>query len=289
MSRAALSLALVFCVIGTCKVHGQSTISSRPLELSTGQGLWGAWLPKYAWGEALNNGAGIVDDMDLAGYHGDLKLVRRFLGTRTSFESRVFYATAESTASGANVSVLPSLVSGAPEVVGNVDSTWRLRSDVENYGFDLSLRDTWVTRFGGLSAGCAFSYIAFDQTFNLTIDNSPLLREELDADYRGGKAFLGWDGCFRGNPANLDLLVGFYDMNADYDAVGTIQREMTKNVTTIEANFTTRRDFRDIQVGATLGLMYLTDMPMIEHNVDAPVSIGTDDALTLKFLFEILL
>jgi hypothetical protein len=289
MSRAALSLALVFCVIGTCKVHGQSTISSRPLELSTGQGLWGAWLPKYAWGERLNNGAGIVDDMDLAGYHGDLKLVRRFLGTRTSFESRVFYATAESTASGANVSVLPSLVSGAPEVVGNVDSTWRLRSDVENYGFDLSLRDTWVTRFGGLSAGCAFSYIALDQTFNLTIDNSPLLREELDADYRGGKAFLGWDGCFRGNPANLDLLVGFYDMNADYDAVGTIQREMTKNVTTIEANFTTRRDFRDIQVGATLGLMYLTDMPMIEHNVDAPVSIGTDDALTLKFLFEILL
>lgn len=289
MSRAALSLALVFCVIGTCKVHGQSTISSRPLELSTGQGLWGAWLPKYAWGETLNNGAGIVDDMDLAGYHGDLKLVRRFLGTRTSFESRVFYATAESTASGANVSVLPSLVSGASEIVGNVDSTWRLRSDVENYGFDLSLRDTWVTRFGGLSAGCAFSYIALDQTFNSTIDNSPLLREELDADYRGGKAFLGWDGCFRGNPANLDLLVGFYDMNADYDAVGTIQREMTKNVTTIEANFTTRRDFRDIQVGATLGLMYLTDMPMIEHNVDAPVSIGTDDALTLKFLFEILL
>ena len=289
MSRAVLSLALVFCVIGTCKVHGQSTISNRPLELSTGQGLWGAWLPKYAWGETLNNGAGIVDDMDLAGYHGDLKLVRRFLGTRTSFESRVFYANAESTASGANVSLLPSLVSGAPNVVGNVDSTWRLNSDVENYGFDLSLRDTWVTSLGGLSAGCAFSYIAFDQTFNSAIDNSPLLREELDADYRGGKAFVGWDGCFRGNPANLDLLVGFYDMNADYDAVGTIQREMTKNVTTIEANFTTRRDFRDIQVGGTLGLMYLTDMPMIEHNVNAPVSIGTDDAFTLKFLFEILL
>jgi len=289
MSRAVLSLALVFFVLGACKVHGQSTISNRPLELSTGQGLWGAWLPKYAWGETLNNGAGIVDDMDLAGYHGDLKLVRRFLGTRTSFESRVFYATAESTASGANVSLLPSLTSGAPQSVGSVGSTWRLKSDVENYGFDLALRDTWVTRFGGLSAGCAFSYIAFDQTFNSSIDNSPLLREELDADYRGGKAFVGWDGCFRGNPANLDLLVGFYDMNADYDADGTIQSEMTKNVTTIEANFTTRRDFRDIQVGSTLGLMYLTDMPMIEHNVNAPVSIGTADGLTLKFLFEILL
>ncbi|MDA9934806.1 hypothetical protein N9B88_03460 [Rubripirellula sp.] len=289
MSRVALILALVFCFIGTCKVYGQSTISNRPLELSTGQGLWGAWLPKYARGETLNDGGGIVDDMALAGYHGDLKLVRRFLGTRTSFESRVFYATAESTASGANVLRLPSLVSGTPEIVSNVDNSWRLKSGVENYGFDLSLRDTWVTRFGGLSAGCAFSYIAFDQTFNSTIDNSPLLREELDADYRGGKAFVGWDGCFRGNPANLDLLVGFYDMNADYDAGSTLQREMTKNVTTIEANFTTRRDFREIQVGATLGLMYLTDMPMIEHNVNAPVSIGTDDAFTLKFLFEILL
>ena len=288
MSRIAFSLTLLFCLIGTCTVQGQSTVSNRPLELSTGQGLWGAWLPKYAWGETLNNGAGIVDDMDLAGYHGDIKLVRRFLGTRTSFESRVFYATAESTASGAGLSTLPRLSDGAPELVG-ADSTWRLRSDVENYGFDLSLRDTWVTRFGGLSAGCAFSYIAFDQTFNSTIDNSPLLREELDADYRGGKAFVGWDGCFRGNPANLDLLVGFYDMNADYDASSLFQREMSKNVTTIEANFTTRRDYRDIQVGATLGLMYLTDMPMIEHNVNAPVSIGTDDALTLKFLFEILL
>ena len=112
-----------------------------------------------------------------------------------------------------------------------------------------------MTRFGGLSAGFRYSYLAFDQTFKSTLDNNSPLREELDADY---------------------------------EAI-SVKREMTKNVPTLEANFATRRDFLDIQVGATLGMLYLPDMPMIQHNFDAPVSIGTDDSLMLKFLLEIVL
>ena len=59
-------------------LKAQSTISDRPLEVSTGQGLWGAWLPKYSWGETPSGNAVASDDMDLFGYHGDLKIVRRF-------------------------------------------------------------------------------------------------------------------------------------------------------------------------------------------------------------------
>lgn len=83
-------------------------------------------------------------------------------------------------------------------------------------------------------------------------------------------------------------------MNAAYDSQtgilgSAVQNEMTKNVTTIETNFTTRRDFREIQIGATLGVTYFSDMPTIERAAGQATSIGTDDAVTLKFLFEILL
>ena len=314
MSRVALILSLAFCFFGTCRVHGQSTISDRPFELSIGQGMWGALLPKYVWGCTLedeydeiprsshhiprrylwgeNRGdqAGISDDMNLAGYQGDFKLTHRFLDTRTSFESRIFCAIAESAASGSEELLMPVLVPRAHnQNEGIVSGTWRLNSDVQNYGFDLSLRDTWVTRFGGLSAGFAFSYIALDQTFKSTLDNSPLLREELDADYRGGKVFVGWDGWFRSTSANLDMLFGLFDMKAHYDADGFVKRNMAKTVPTIEVNLTTRRDFRDIQIGTTLGMIYLADVPLIEHNFDIPVSIGTDNAVTFKFLFEVVL
>ena len=83
-------------------------------------------------------------------------------------------------------------------------------------------------------------------------------------------------------------------MNATYGSDAGLlgaafEQKMTKNVSTIETNFTTRRDFREIQIGTTIGVTYFTDMPMIERNLAQPVSIGTDDAVTLKFLFEILL
>ncbi|MCP4777735.1 MAG: hypothetical protein GY880_26235 [Planctomycetaceae bacterium] len=292
MIRVAFSLTLVFCLIVTSKVWGQSTISNSPLELSTGQGLWGALLPAYT----LTDGGGapvLSDSMDALGYHGDLKVVRRFLGTRTSFEGRAFYATAESTANGGD-SGLTFLSPSDGSIVAIPAGATRLRSEVDNYGFDLLLRDTWITRFGGLSAGCAFSYIGFDQTFNSTAGGADFLREKLDSELRGGKGFVGWDGCFCGHATNIDLLFGFYDMNATYGseavlAIPATEQKMTKNVSTIETNFTTRRDFREIQVGTTIGVTYFTDLPTIERTLGQPVSIGTDDAVTLKFLFEILL
>ncbi len=291
MNRVYIPILLIVGLV-VAEVHGQSTISNSPLEISTGQGLWGAFLPAYELGVDSNGSTAIRDDMDVVGYHGDLRAVRRFLGTRTSLESRVFYGTAESTTnSGGGSFDVPQPNDGSLVTFSELA---RLRSEVENYGFDLSLRDTWITRFGGLSAGCGLSYIAFDQSFDSTAGPDDLLREELDSDFRGGKAIVGWDGSFCGRPTNIDLLIGFYDMNADYSSQAgslgpSVSEELSKSVTTIETNFTTRRDFRNIQVGTTVGIMYFSDMPTINHTPGEAVSLGTDDAVTLKFLFEILL
>jgi len=293
MMRAVFLLSLFTVLLVASEVRGQSTISNSPLEISTGQGLWGAFLPAYELGTASGGSTAIQDDMNAVGYHGDLKVVRRFLGTRTSFEGRVFYGEAESTTHTGVMDIsVPSPANGS--LTALTGEAARLKSAVDNYGFDLTLRDTWVTRFGGLSAGCAFSYLAFDQSFNSTYGAGDLLREELDSDYRGGKAFVGWDGSFCGRASNIDLLIGFYDLDADYRSQAGVlgpsaSAELAMNATTIETNFTTRKDFRKIQIGTTFGIMYLSDMPTINHTIDSPVSLGTDDAVSLKFLFEILL
>lgn len=293
MRRAIFPILMLLGITLSPALQAQSTISNEPFELSTGQGLWGAFLPAYELGTNANGAPAFRDNLDDVGYHGDIKAVRRFLGTRTSFEGRVFFGHAQSKSTTDPIAIdVTNPISGVISSLSGSGTS--LKSKVDNYGFDLTLRDTWRTRFGGLSAGCAFSYIGFDQTFDVNYGSSSLMREKLDSDYRGGKGFVGWDGCICGRATNIDFLVGVYDMNAKYDfSGGTLAGagvvESTKTTTTIETNITTRQDFRKLQLGATLGVMYFSDMPTIEHNVGAPVTLGTDDAVSLKLLFEILL
>lgn len=293
MRRALFSIVLLLGFGMATALQAQSTISDNPFEISTGQGLWGAFLPAYELGSNANGAPAFRDNLDDVGYHGDLKAVRRFLGTRTSFEGRIFFGYAESRSKTGEIDIdIPNPISGAITSLSG-DGT-HLKSKVDNYGIDFTLRDTWRTRFGGLSAGCVFSYMGFDQTFQSDYGATRLMSEKLDSDYRGGKGFVGWDGCVLGRASNLDFLVGFYDMNAKYtfeggSIVGADMVKSTKTATTIETNFTIREDFRRIQIGATLGVMYISHMPTIERNVGLPVSLGTDDAVSLKMLFEILL
>jgi len=293
MRRAIFPLLLLSGIVLAPIAKGQSTISDSPFEISTGQGLWGAFLPAYELGANANGAPAFRDNLDDVGYHGDIKAVRRFLGTRTSFEGRIFFGHAESKSTTGVIDIdVPNPISGALSSFSG--SGTNLKSKVDNYGFDFTLRDTWRTRFGGLSAGCVFSYMGFDQSFEVDYGATRLMREKLDSDYRGGKGFVGWDGCICGQATNIDFLVGVYDMNAKYDFEGAALNgsdsiKSTKTATTIETNITTRQEFRNIQLGATVGIMYISDMPTIEHNVGAPVSLGTDDAVSLKMLFEILL
>ncbi|MFK8112000.1 MAG: hypothetical protein AB8B91_07345 [Rubripirellula sp.] len=277
---------------GTSAV-AQSTISDDTFEVSGGVGLWGAFLPDYELGENADGGVAFQDDLDDLGYITQLKAVRRFLGTRTSFEADVFYASADSVSNSEVIDVdVPNPQNGASNP--GIGQAPRLNSEANHYGYNLTLRDTWRTRFGGLSAGCAFSYMRLDQNFDVDYGGTHWLNEDLDSKFRGGKGFVGWDGVFAGRQSNLDLLFGFYDMDVDYtfngeSIAGSLNQEFSKTIGTIETRFTTRTAIRSYLVGWTIGATYFTDLPTIEHNVLSPVSIGTDDAVTLTGMVEILL
>src|SRR6056297_2887112 len=75
-------------------VSAQSTISDDPFEVTFGYGPMGLLLPSYQTGRKIAGGSAFRDDGDTLGVMGDLKAVRRFLGTRTSFETRGFYGLA---------------------------------------------------------------------------------------------------------------------------------------------------------------------------------------------------
>lgn len=292
MRWAIVTLLLAVSCSSAPTVLGQSTISDRSWELTTGHGLWGVFLPDYELG-TTGTGTAYQDDLESVGYFTELKLIRRFLWTRTSFETNVFLGLSESSFDGSvtNVSIPNPLTGAANAFAGDRP---RMDSDADQYGFDFTLRDTWRTRFGGLSAGCAFSYMAFDQEFDIDYGATQLMGEELDTDFLGGKAVFGWDGCIFGRPSNLDLLIGYYDMDADYQFIGqTIAgsdaQAFSRNATTIESYFTTRATLRGCQVGMKIGGMYISDMPVIRHTPSQRASIDSDDALTLTGMIEILL
>lgn len=293
MRRTAIHALMSASLIITSVVSAQSTISERELELTTSMGMWMALLPGYELGTNSNGSPAFRDNLDDVGYIGQLKVVRRFLGTRTSFETKTYFAFAESTSTTNVIDVdVPNPATGAsnPRTGGRT----HLRSQIEHYGIDVALRDTWRTRIGGLSAGAAFSYMVFDQNFDVDYGAEQLLVEDLDTDFLGGKAIFGWDGCLRGQPSNIDLAIGFYDMDVDYRLLGQslssfATNELTEYVVTVEPSFTTHTMFRGYRVSWTFGAMYISDVPTIVHPAGAPATLDTDDALTLNAMVEILL
>jgi hypothetical protein len=293
MRRTIIHALMSASLLITSFVSAQSTISDRELELTSGGGMWTALLPAYELGTNTNGSPAFRDNLDDVGFFGQLKAVRRFLGTRTSFETKTYYAFAES------ISTTDVIDVDVPNPATGANNLWtggrtHLRSRIQHYGIDVALRDTWRTRFGGLSAGAAFSYMAFDQNFDVDYGADQLLVEDLDTDFLGGKAIFGWDGCVRSQPSNLDLAIGIYDMDVDYRLLGQsisgfATNELTEYVVTVEPSFTTHTMFRGFRVSWTVGVMYISDMPTIVHAPGSDATLDTDDALTLNTMFEILL
>lgn len=269
--------------------RGQSTISNDPYELDFGKGMWGVMLPSYELGTSSAGGFGIQDDLDDPGFFWQLKGIRRFLGTRTSAEVRTFYAAAgaNSLRPEGNFDFLNPADGSAQSLTGG---RGQLHSDVDHYGFDFALRDTWVTPVGGLSAGMTISYMAFDQEFESRYNTISLFEEQLESDFVGGKGFVGWDGYLFGYASNIDLLFGYYDVDAAYEFAGNTiggsrSIERGDQSATVEIWATTRTEFNIGEVGLTLGAMYIDQMPRIIHNQGA-ATIGTDSAATLTAMVE---
>ena len=218
--RAIACGLLLFTVAPTAL--GQSTISDRPFDLIYSGGPWGLVLPDYEMGTDTNGESGFRDDGDTLGAKWELKAIRRFLGTRTSFETKAYAAWAEANSAGSTLPItVPNPTTGAANALAAGAS--HLKNGTVHYGIDVALRDTWRTRFGGLSAGLAFSWMRFDQYFKLDVDRSRVLREDLDNKYLGGKGFVGWDGCLFGKRQKADLAFGYFDTDFDYSSEGSAQ------------------------------------------------------------------
>jgi hypothetical protein len=283
---------LVGLLVAPC-VWGQTTITDRPWEVTSGKALWTALLPAYELGTNANGASAFRDNLDDVGYLGDLKLTRHFFPTRTSVGARGFWALADSINTTEVIDIdVPSPGSGASNLFSG--SGTHLKSKLRFYGVDTFLADTWRTRYGGLTAGLAFSYMALDQTFDADYGTTQLLREKLNTDFLGGKALLGWDGCFCNRLTKVDLAIGIYDMDTDYRLIeqtitGSLDQDLGKTVTTIEPTVTTYRNIHGYRFGFTLGAMYFSDLPRIIHNFGSPTTLGTDDAVMLTGMLEILL
>ena len=293
MRRIFILLFLLCLTPSDLSICAQTTVSDRTLDITVGNGFWGALLPSYQIGSDQDSNPALSDDGDFFGYQGDLRLVRRFLHTRTAIEGRAFYGTAQSD----NDNLVESMelidpLSGNQILLG--EGRANLKTSLDHYGYDLGLRDTWRTRFGGLSAGCLFSYMNFDQGFDISHTNDLVFVQELSSEFIGGKAVFGWDGLIRECPALFDLTLGFYQLRADLitdnpNTIGSVSDYLYANPVTIEASFTTWHDVRDVRVGTTLALTHLDEMPQLVHQPGEQTAIELDDGLMLKLMFEILL
>ena len=272
-------------VVSGSVASGQSVAFNDPFELSLAKGTWGVMLPSYQSGSSSDGGSAFRDDLDDPGFFIQLQAIRRFLHTRTSVESRLWFATAaanSNTPDGTALTINNGATGGSGVFAG---SRGHLDADVNHYGAEFMLRDTWRTRFGGLSAGMTATYMAFDQDFDAAYAGTRLFEESLDSDFTGGKGFVGWDGHVFGYATYIDLLFGYFDVDAQYDyegafLAGSRNIESSDQTGTIEVRGSTRRFFNFGEVGLNAGAMYIAEMPALDQN-SGPVTITDDDATTV--------
>jgi hypothetical protein len=291
--RLTTIILCLSCLVAT-SANGQSTISDKPFELIYGSGPMGVLTPSYQLGTDAGGATVFQDDGDTLAGLWKLKAIRRFLGTRTSFETSGFYAWSEANSVGSSLaSNIPNPFDGSNVALGPAET--HLKNQLSQWGIDVALRDTWRTRFGGLSAGVAFSYMYFDQEFKLDRATSRIVNEDVDSDYLGGKGFVGWDGCILGRQSKLDVAVGYFDLDVDYRFVGsatipgTLTNTLAENATTVEGEFTTYFKVRGYDSNFTFGVMYISDFAQIVHDPLVPASLTTDDAVMITGMVQIAL
>lgn len=291
--RQASIFLVVFLGLPTFVSNAQTTITDRSLDVTVGNGLWGVFLPGYGIGNDGSSSEALGISGESLGYQGDLRVVKRFLHTRTNIEARAFYGVTQSSdASDVDSLTLANPNGNSPLSLGQGRA--HLQSDLDHYGYDLGLRDTWRTRIGGLSAGCLLSYMIFDQSFDTSHQSTLALSEELSSEFIGGKATFGWDGYIRDCPSLLDLSLGFYQLRTDYvGRVGQLADAKSEyryaNPFNLEASFTTYKNIKNVRVGSTFSLTHLGKMPYLIRDGGLAPTIDHDDGLMLKLMFEILL
>jgi hypothetical protein len=271
----------------------QSTISDAPFELAYSSGPMGVMLPDYEFGSDVAGDPAFEDDLDNLGAKWELQAVRRFLGTRTSFEANFIFGWVEANANGSDQDLeIPNPGTGA--IASFAGQPTHLESSLFHYGTDAILRDTWRTNWGGLSAGLGFSYLAFDQDFELERNGNSFIDEELNSDLVGIKGVLGWDGRWLGRRSTLDLGFGYYDLDMDYNYSSNqtgltpdFSRTANEDAWTFDLDFSTRFCLKGYDAALKFGALYISDLPQVIHPVGDQAFINNDDGVLITAGLEI--
>lgn len=298
------TIAMLFCAaIITPSANAQSTISDQTWEMSLGKGFWGVLLPSHEHARLLVNGGAsesvLQSDGDSPGAFWELGAIRRFEGTRTSLEARGFFALALANSNDETNGFSSLDPVGGGSVI--VPTTVRTHMDADTYhwGFDIALRDTWRTCVGGLSAGLGLSQMAFNQNFvsEFTPTNNAgstieLYDESVDSYYLGGIGFVGWDGYLFNRASNVDLTLGYYNLDSEYEVnselVGIDSYQLDRGDTAfkIGADATTRVHLGGHNLGLTLSATYISDITVVNYVAGTGAVLDTDDAVLLNAMVE---
>ncbi|TWT98964.1 hypothetical protein [Neorhodopirellula pilleata] len=236
--RQSLMMAIVIPVVGMAAGVGLfDNHSAHAIEGTELNASVGLWAPLLPDIEAATttDGESIGTIVGLRGHH-------RFEGYRTSIEGGVQYGVTD---------------------------------DVEMFGFDALLRDTWSFGIGDLSAGTGYSQMNWKQEGAGGF---------IDSDYRGAKVVGGWETAFGRRPLWIDLTLGLYDLNGKYSNVaGVVQAEIDEFTTTWGLDIKSDVKFFGIPGRAVFGITYLEDFTTWKGG-----AIGTDDAVVLTGALELL-
>lgn len=231
-------MAVVIPVIGLATGFGLfENQHSHAVEGTELNGSIGLWAPLLPDIRAAtsSDGESIGTIVGLRGHH-------RFEGYRTSIEGGVQYGITE---------------------------------DVEMFGFDALLRDTWSFGIGDLSAGTGYSQMNWKQEG---------AGSDIDSDYRGAKVVGGWERAFGNRPLWIDLTLGFYDLNGSYVGDnGAVQADIDEFTTTWGLDVKSNVHCFGIPGRAVFGITYLEDITTWQNG-----AIGTDDAVVLTGSLELL-
>ena len=269
--------------------------AAEPFELTIAAGSWHADLPDYSFGRFdVSGDPAYFDDLSAAGAMVQTKAIKRFRGTRTSIEGKVFGAWADSFYRGDDANIVIPLPTGNANGVGGEPV---LRSELSHFGTDVLALDTWTTDYGDVSFGGGFSYMQFDQEFDLDYQTGvviDILRQDLDTDFIGGKLVADWAGGLLGLRTNARLGLGLYEMQSDY--VATYQAfpnsglaETSEFAATLEYSGSTWGSIMGIPVGITAGVTWISDFPAINQVAGEQPFLTTASAVTTNVMVEMLL
>lgn len=239
MSNVPLRALVVALTIALCLSNTRDAAAQHEIDIYTGS--WIPFLPDYDAGSIVTNGGGTVVQPNVFNDHQidygrevGIRGLHRFEPTRTMIEFDLNIAGVDSLGSHRSIADPNAATTvSLANLQGNnflatpdgTSATFALDSDVLHYSEFIGLRDRFDLRGYGLGlfdVGVGFSHQGFQQDYSLLVNpiDGGLVGqylEDLDTNYIGGEIRSTFTKCIHNHVVMLDVNIGIYDMDADYE------------------------------------------------------------------------